>query len=428
MAVQPKLRFKGFTDDWEKRQLGNVVDKIKSYSLSRDVEYNESTGYKYVHYGDIHTGKADIINKKSVLPNIKPSQYTTLSVNDLIVTDASEDYQGIASPAVIQELPDANLVAGLHTIALRPQATNATFLYYLLHTNNFKHFGYRTGTGLKVFGISWPNLSKFEFNLPGLEEQDKVVDLLRFLDNLITVNQRKVNLLKKKKTAYLQKLFPKTGSNIPELRFKGYIDAWEKRQLDDVVEKQIKGKAQLKKLNAGKVEYLDTVRLNGGSPILTDGIQDVSQDDILILWDGSKAGTVYSGFEGTLGSTLKEYRTSVNSQFVYQFLRLHQKNIYSNYRTPNIPHVQKDFLNVFKIDIPRFEEQRKIGDFLSSLDNLITVNQRLNQKSIILLSNYIYAVKKPPELTDDLHLLFICIIFCYLYNVLDYYKLQNNKL
>lgn len=219
-----------------------MVDKIKSYSLSRDVEYNESTGYKYVHYGDIHTGKADIINKKSVLPNIKPSQYTTLSVNDLIVTDASEDYQGIASPAVIQELPDANLVAGLHTIALRPQATNATFLYYLLHTNNFKHFGYRTGTGLKVFGISWPNLSKFEFNLPSLEEQDKVVDLLRFLDNLITVNQC------------------------------------------------------------------------------------------------------------------------------------------------------------------------------------------LNQKSIILLSNYIYAVKKPPELTDDLHLLFICIIFCYLYNVLDYYKLQNNKL
>lgn len=113
---------------------------------------------------------------------------------------------------------------------------------------------------------------------------------------------------------------------------------------------------------------------------------------------------------------------------MYQFLRLHQKNIYSNYRTPNIPHVQKDFLNVFKIDIPRFEEQRKIGDFLSSLDNLITVNQCLNQKSIILLSNYIYAVKKPPELTDDLHLLFICIIFCYLYNVLDYYKLQNNKL
>ncbi|EER75188.1 restriction endonuclease subunit S [Weissella paramesenteroides] len=203
----PELRFKGFTDAWEKRRLGDVVNKVKSYSLSHDVECNESTGYKYIHYGDIHTGIADIINKKSVLPNIKPNQYDTLSVNDLIVADASEDYQGIASPAVIQALPDENLVAGLHTIALRPQATNATFLYHLLHTGNFKHFGYRTGTGLKVFGISWPNLSKFEFNLPSQKEQDEVVDLLRLLDNLIVVNQRKVDLLKKEKKALLQKMF-----------------------------------------------------------------------------------------------------------------------------------------------------------------------------------------------------------------------------
>ena len=207
MGMQPKLRFKGFTDDWEKRRLGDVVNKVRSYSLSRDVECNKSTGYKYIHYGDIHTGVADIINKKSVLPNIKPNQYDTLSVNDLIVADASEDYQGIASPAVIQALPDENLVAGLHTIALRPQDTNATFLYYLLHTGNFKHFGYRAGTGLKVFGISWPNLSKFEFNLPSQKEQDKVVDLLRLLDNLVVVNQRKVDLLKREKKALLQKMF-----------------------------------------------------------------------------------------------------------------------------------------------------------------------------------------------------------------------------
>ena len=203
----PELRFKGYTDAWEKRRLGDVVNKVRSYSLSRDVECNKSTGYKYIHYGDIHTGVADIINKKSVLPNIKPNQYDTLSVNDLIVADASEDYQGIASPAVIQALPDENLVAGLHTIALRPQDTNATFLYYLLHTGNFKHFGYRAGTGLKVFGISWPNLSKFEFNLPSQKEQDKVVDLLRLLDNLVVVNQRKVDLLKREKKALLQKMF-----------------------------------------------------------------------------------------------------------------------------------------------------------------------------------------------------------------------------
>lgn len=120
MTVQPKLRFKGFTDDWEKRQLGDVVSKIKSYSLSRDVECNEETGYKYIHYGDIHTGKAAVIDRNSNIPNIKLGQYETLSVNDLVIADASEDYKGIASPSVVQALPAKHLVAGLHTIALRP--------------------------------------------------------------------------------------------------------------------------------------------------------------------------------------------------------------------------------------------------------------------------------------------------------------------
>lgn len=88
----------------------------------------------------------------------------------------------------------------------------------------------------------------------------------------------------------------------------------------------------------------------------------------------------------------------------------------------------KEFGDV-KLQYPNYKnEQKSIGDFFNALNNLIAVNQRLNQQCLIILLKYIYAVKKPSELTDDLHLLFICIIFCYLYNVLDYYKLQNNKL
>jgi len=74
----------------------------------------------------------------------------------------------------------------------------------------------------------------------------------------------------------------------PELRFPEFTDDWEERKLKDVVEKQIKGKAQFEKLAQGDVEYLDTSRLNGGQSILTNGLKDVTLDDILILWDGSK--------------------------------------------------------------------------------------------------------------------------------------------
>uniref|UniRef100_UPI002592EBAB restriction endonuclease subunit S n=1 Tax=uncultured Enterococcus sp. TaxID=167972 RepID=UPI002592EBAB len=165
-------------------------------------------------------------------------------------------------------------------------------------------------------------------------------------------------------------------SKTPSVRFKGYEDEWEERKLKDVVEKQIKGKAQFEKLAPGDVEYLDTSRLNGGQAILTNGLKDVTLDDVLILWDGSKAGTVYHGFEGSLGSTLKAYRTSADSKFVYQYLKRYQDNIYNNYRTPNIPHVQKDFLDVFTISVPRSDEQAKIGSFFKQLDNTITLHQR----------------------------------------------------
>ena len=174
----------------------------------------------------------------------------------------------------------------------------------------------------------------------------------------------------------MAKIDDSVKKKVPELRFAGFADDWEERKLKDVVEKQIKGKAQFEKLAPGEVEYLDTSRLNGGQAILTNGLKDVTLDDILILWDGSKAGTVYHGFEGALGSTLKAYRTSANSKFVYQYLKRHQDNIYNNYRTPNIPHVQKDFLNVFTISVPVSDEQEKIGNFFKELDDAIALHQR----------------------------------------------------
>jgi Restriction endonuclease S subunits len=202
-----KLRFKGFTEPWVQRGLGDVVQKVKSYSLSRDVETEENTGFEYIHYGDIHTQKADVIDSDTQLPSIVPGDYDLIQAGDVIVADASEDYLGIAEPAVVVNTPTDNLVAGLHTIALRPNGIDPLFLYYLLHTQLFKHFGYRTGTGLKVFGISYPNLVKFTFSMPTVKEQEAIAKSLREIDNLIAANQQKIDLLQNQKKSYLQKMF-----------------------------------------------------------------------------------------------------------------------------------------------------------------------------------------------------------------------------
>lgn len=205
----PEVRFPGFTGDWEVRKLDSIVDKVKSYSLSRDVETSEYTGYKYIHYGDIHTKVADIIDGSSNLPNIKAGSYELLEKGDLVLADASEDYQGIATPAIITMNLPYNLVSGLHTIALRPKSklVDSLFLYYLINSPIFRKYGYKAGTGMKVFGISATNLLKFENFFPVLEEQVEIGIFLKRLDDTIALHQSELDALKETKKAFLQKMF-----------------------------------------------------------------------------------------------------------------------------------------------------------------------------------------------------------------------------
>lgn len=167
-----------------------VTTRVKSYALTRAVETASFTGFKYIHYGDIHTKVANKIDNPNVLPNIKSGNYESLNANDIVVADASEDYKGIADAAIL--LNDAHfvIVAGLHTIALRPLNCNSMFIYYLLKTDIFKRYGYKVGTGLKVFGITYDNLVKFEFNAPSIKEQKMISQLLMKLEKQIASNQR----------------------------------------------------------------------------------------------------------------------------------------------------------------------------------------------------------------------------------------------
>ena len=129
-------------------------------------------------------------------------------------------------------------------------------------------------------------------------------------------------------------------------------------------------------MKGGNTNYLETNYLNGGTAQKVDAIADVSKDDVLILWDGSKAGTIYHGFEGALGSTLKAYVPKYSGDFLYQILKKNQDKIYQSYRTPNIPHVIKNFTEKFNVSIPTIIEQQEIGDFFKQLDSLITLHQR----------------------------------------------------
>ena len=205
-----EIRLDGFEGEWEKTDLNNATSRVKSYSLSRDVESSQDTGLKYIHYGDIHLGKVSRIDDGKLIPYIKLD--TTLNEflqkGDLIFADASEDYKGIAEVAVLAYDVPETVVAGLHTIAVRPKSSfDSIFLFYMFKTQTFRRYGYKVGTGMKVFGISPSNLMKYEFYYPDKKEQQSIGTYFSNLDNLINSHQEKISQLETLKKKLLQDMF-----------------------------------------------------------------------------------------------------------------------------------------------------------------------------------------------------------------------------
>ena len=196
----PKIRFKGFEGEWKEKSLGELAEQIKSYPLSRNVETLENTGFKYIHYGDIHRGIADIIYSDKVLPNIQAGNFELLKRGDLIIADVSEDYEGVGAACVIDCPLEYKVVSGLHTIAIRPNQTSPLFLYYLLKTQEFKQYGRLIGTGTKVVGITASKFLSFQTHIPTVLEQTAIANFFRQLDENIALQaaeMEKLNQLKK---------------------------------------------------------------------------------------------------------------------------------------------------------------------------------------------------------------------------------------
>lgn len=376
-AKYPQLRFKGFTDPWEKRKLGEL----------NDVRDGTHDSPKYVVNGHPFVTSKNLSDQGLDLSDVSYiSDEDFAAFNKRSKVDVGDILFGmigtIGHPVLVES--DSFAIKNVALIKGGGKISNC-YLLQLLKSSVFDRYVKRENAGgtQKFLGLNL--VRDFVLRVPNDDEQRKIGTFFAYLDNLIAVNQRKLAKLKELKQGYLQKLFPKNGSKFPQLRFAGFADAWEHRKLSDAVDNIGTGKSKYmlqEKSDLAKYEVLGSTSVIG-----YDEDYDHEGDFILTARVGANAGNLYhhSGKVKITDNTV--FIQGKNLAFIYNLLT--QFDLKKLSFGTGQPLVKASELKNLILYFPNNDEQAKIGSYFKQLDHLITLHQRKLEKLQELKKGYL---------------------------------------
>ena len=400
----PEIRFKGFDAEWEQRKLGELAE-IKDSARIPNSEWNES-GIPYIRASDI--SNEDLNGVLFISP--KRYEFYRARTGAPVRGDVLFNGGGEIGKALLNDDEKPIYVQGGAVLYVRTsisETLDGQFLKTYFETPNAKTYIDVASAGgtMKHFTLK-PSI-EMPVTIPSIHEQIKIGNYFKNIDNLITLHQRKIECLKNAKKAMLTKLFPKEGELVPEVRFKGFTDDWEHRKLEGCVDRIATGLNPRDnfKLNNGGTNYYVTIKnFEHGHLFLDDRCDkvdddalkkiqersDLQKDDILFTSIG-RVGDCYL-IESTPNNwninesvfSLRPNQSVVLPEYLFQTIHCDVvlSQILNNITGSTFKSIKNGDLKKASIPVPNKEEQRKIGSFISSLDNLITLHQRKYEKLI----------------------------------------------
>ncbi|MCO4660044.1 hypothetical protein Si018_01730 [Streptococcus infantarius subsp. infantarius] len=388
----PKIRFKGFTDDWEERKLGELVTFSKGSGYSKGDLLKEGT--PIILYGRLYTKYETVISNVDTF--VEPKGKSVFSKGgEVIVPGSGETAEDISIASVVEE--SGVLLGGDLNIITPPKEINSAFLAISISNGKPHKDMAKMAQGKSVVHLHNSDLAKIDFPFPIYEEQCRISNQFAELDNLITLHQRKCEQTKELKKFMLQKMFPKKGEKNPEIRFPGFTDDWEERKLssglheytDRVIVEDDKGYYQISvRNNFGGITLRGSKMGNKIGRKRQAKINLTKYPQTLIF----TRQTVEQGGIGWVekycdGAIVTENMPTISldtSVFSKYFLtNLFQTKIfYKNAILDNIEggsaqiaiHESK-FLSSTLL-FPNLDEQEKIGSFFKQIDETIILHQR----------------------------------------------------
>lgn len=379
----PKIRFKGFHDDWEQRKLGDIIDFLDT--LRKPLKETDREPGPYPYYGA--SGIVDY-----VADYIFDEELILLSEDGANITD--------------RNYPVCFLATGkywvnnhAHVLKARNKMDN-NFICMSMERKDYSNYN----TGMAMPKLNKDTCFQIPVACPAFEEQKKIGDYFRNLDNLITLHQRKLEKLKIIKKSMLENCFPKNGEKVPKIRFSGFSDDWEQRKLSSLCEKftdgdwiesedqSDSGVRLIQTGNVGVTEYLD--KANNKKWISDETFdrlhcEEVLPGDILISRLPEPAGRAcIMPFLGTkmitaVDCTIVRTSPDVSNKFFVQFLssQPYFNEVNTCLAGGTRQRISRSNLANFMVPIPsEKDEQDAIGSVFESIDHLITLHQSKLEK------------------------------------------------
>ena len=378
--VVPNVRFKGFTDDWKQRKLGEITDV-------RDGTHDSP---KYVQEGHPFITSKNVSNG---FINYDDVQYVTGAdyeeINKRSKVDVHDILMGmigtIGNLALIRKEPDF----AIKNVALIKYTGDVDYqyLYQALQAGcvtNQLSTGMDGGT--QKF-VSLKKIRELDIPFPDGWEQRKIGAYFSTIDHLITLHQQKITLLTNLKKTMLEKMFPKKGSVIPEIRFNGVANAWEQRKLGDILEERTEkasGDEELLSVTIGNgvIRQVDSDKRNIASEDKSN-YKIVKKGDIpynsMRMWQGAVGNSEYDGIVSPAYTVLTPTVDANGKFFMELFKKESTLQIFQRWSqglTSDTWNLKYPILSTIKFNIPPVEEQTRIAEYFSNLDHLITLHQR----------------------------------------------------
>jgi type I restriction enzyme S subunit len=387
---RPSLRFPEFNGDWESKKLGEIAKFKVTNSFSRDNLNYENGSVKNIHYGDIHTKFQTLFDiTKEFVPFINEE----ISINrisddfyckegDIIFADASEDLNDVGKSIEIVNLNNEKILSGLHTLLARPieNTFKIGFNGYLFKSNTVRQQIQKESQGSKVLSINVGRISGIEISFPTIPEQQEIAIFLAAVDKKLQALKQKKNLLLQYKKGVLQQIFSQ------ELRFKDdngddFAD-WEEKKLGDIAKFYSGGTPLTTKRQyfGGTIPFIRSGEINSDKTeqfITEEGLKNSSAKmveigNILYALYGATSGEVgISKIHGAINQAVLCIKSVENHFFIYSFLKFEKENIIKTFLQGGQGNLSADIVKKININIPYFEEQTKIANFLSAIDDKI---------------------------------------------------------